>query len=63
SRMVMTEAAMDGALTRDLCAGRGEELDNGGWAVRLSYKPFVRWIGAEGLLRALGGLLCLGYPR
>ncbi|TBN55630.1 cytochrome c-type biogenesis CcmF C-terminal domain-containing protein, partial [Salmonella enterica] len=41
----------------------GEELDNGAWAVRLYYKPFVRWIWAGGLLMALGGLLCLADPR
>lgn len=46
SRMVMTEAAIDGGLTRDLYAALGEELDNGAWAVRLYYKPFVRWIWA-----------------
>ncbi|EBS5275266.1 heme lyase NrfEFG subunit NrfE, partial [Salmonella enterica] len=32
SRMVMTEAAIDGGLTRDLYAALGEELDNGAWA-------------------------------
>ncbi len=48
SRMVMTEAAIDGGLTRDLYAALGEELDNGAWAVRLYYKPFVRWIWAGG---------------
>ncbi|EIP3952825.1 heme lyase NrfEFG subunit NrfE, partial [Salmonella enterica] len=63
SRMVMTEAAIDGGLTRDLYAALGEELDNGAWAVRLYYKPFVRWIWAGGLLMALGGLLCLADPR
>ncbi|WP_310889237.1 cytochrome c-type biogenesis CcmF C-terminal domain-containing protein, partial [Salmonella enterica] len=44
-------------------AALGEELDNGAWAVRLYYKPFVRWIWAGGLLMALGGLLCLADPR
>ncbi|ENZ9712688.1 cytochrome c-type biogenesis CcmF C-terminal domain-containing protein, partial [Salmonella bongori] len=41
----------------------GEELDNGAWAVRLYYKPFIRWIWAGGILMALGGLLCLADPR
>ncbi|ETJ32418.1 Cytochrome c-type biogenesis protein CcmF, partial [human gut metagenome] len=39
------------------------ELENGAWAVRLYYKPFVRWIWAGGLMMALGGLLCLFDPR
>jgi len=63
ARSMMTEAAIDGGITRDLYAALGEELDNGAWAVRLYYKPFVRWIWAGGLLMALGGLLCLGDPR
>ncbi|MEE7530836.1 heme lyase CcmF/NrfE family subunit [Klebsiella huaxiensis] len=63
TRSVMTEAAVDGGFTRDLYAALGEELDNGAWAVRLYYKPFIRWIWAGGLLMALGGLLCLCDPR
>ena len=45
---MMTEAAIDGGITRDLYAALGEELENGAWAVRLYYKPFVRWIWAGG---------------
>ncbi|SPW23519.1 Cytochrome c-type biogenesis protein CcmF [Cronobacter sakazakii] len=63
NRVVMTEAAIDGGLTRDLYAALGEELDDGSWAVRLYYKPFVRWIWYGGLLMAFGGLLCLLDPR
>ncbi|BDH45034.1 c-type cytochrome biogenesis protein CcmF [Salmonella enterica subsp. enterica serovar Choleraesuis] len=63
SRMMMTEAAIDGGLTRDLYAALGEELDDGSWAVRLYYKPFVRWIWYGGALMALGGLLCMLDPR
>ncbi|WP_279047610.1 heme lyase CcmF/NrfE family subunit [Cedecea davisae] len=63
SRAMMTEAAIDGGFTRDLYAALGEELDDGSWAVRLYYKPFVRWIWAGGLLMALGGVFCLFDPR
>lgn len=63
SRMVMTEAAIDGGIMRDLYVALGEELDDGAWAVRLHYKPFIRWIWAGGLLMATGGLLCLFDPR
>lgn len=63
SRMVMTEAAIDGGLTRDLYAALGEELEDGSWAVRLYYKPFVRWIWYGGGLMAFGGLLCMLDPR
>ena len=63
SRMMMTEAAIGGGLTRDLYAALGEELDDGSWAVRLYYKPFVRWIWFGGGLMALGGLCCMLDPR
>ncbi|AZS93515.1 hypothetical protein ELZ95_00140 [Salmonella enterica subsp. enterica serovar Moero] len=62
SRMVMTEAAIDGGLTRDLYAALGEELDNGAWAVRLYYKPFVRWIWAGGAADGAGRAAVLGGP-
>lgn len=63
ARTMMTEAAIDGGFSRDLYAALGEELDDGGWAVRIYYKPFVRWIWFGGLLMALGGLFCLSDPR
>ncbi len=63
NRSMMTEAAIDGGFTRDLYAALGEELDDGSWAVRLYYKPFVRWIWAGGFLMALGGVFCLCDPR
>ncbi|MBC7178078.1 MAG: heme lyase NrfEFG subunit NrfE, partial [Klebsiella pneumoniae] len=62
SRMMMTEAAISGGLTRDLYAALGEELSDGSWAVRLYYKPFVRWIWYGGVLMALGGLCCMLDP-
>ncbi|MBJ3814972.1 heme lyase CcmF/NrfE family subunit [Shimwellia pseudoproteus] len=63
SQMMMTQAAIDGGFTRDLYAALGEELDGGSWAVRLYYKPFVRWIWYGGMLMALGGLCCMLDPR
>ncbi|ORM63161.1 heme lyase NrfEFG subunit NrfE [Pantoea rodasii] len=63
ARTMMTEAAISGGFTRDLYAALGEELDDGSWAVRIYYKPFVRWIWFGGVFMALGGLLCLLDPR
>lgn len=54
---IMTEAAIDGRLFRDLYVSLGEQLENGAWSVRLHIKPFVRWIWLGGILMALGGLL------
>ncbi|WP_034916210.1 heme lyase CcmF/NrfE family subunit [Erwinia sp. 9145] len=60
---IMTEAAISGGLTRDLYAALGEKLDDGAWAVRIYYKPFVRWIWFGGAFMAVGGLFCLLDPR
>ncbi|WP_038919679.1 cytochrome c-type biogenesis CcmF C-terminal domain-containing protein, partial [Yersinia pestis] len=63
ARSMMTEAAIDGGLTRDLYAALGEELGDGSWAVRLYYKPFVRWIWFGGIFMAVGGIFCMLDPR
>ncbi len=63
THLVMTEAAIDGGLTRDLYAALGEKLDDSVWAVRLYYKPFVRWIWFGGMFMVLGGLCCMCDPR
>jgi cytochrome c-type biogenesis protein CcmF len=59
SGQVMTEAALDPGLTRDLYVGLGEPLDERGtaWAVRLYHKPFVRFIWLGALLMTAGGFL------
>ena len=56
---MMTEAAINTGLTRDLYISLGESLGGGkdAWAVRLYYKPFVSWIWLGGMIMALGGLL------
>ena len=60
---MMTEAAIDGDFTRDLYAALGEQLNDGNWAVRIYYKPFVRWIWFGSLFMSFGGLLCILDPR
>jgi len=59
SGQVMTEAALDPGLTRDLYVGLGEPLDERGtaWAVRLYHKPFIRFIWIGALLMMAGGFL------
>ena len=53
----MTEAGIDPGFMRDIYVSLGETLGNGDWALRLYYKPFVRWIWLGGILIGLGGLL------
>jgi cytochrome c-type biogenesis protein CcmF len=62
---VMTEAAIDPGLTRDLYISLGEPLDETGkdWAVRIYHKPFVRFIWLGALLMAAGGVLAASDPR
>jgi len=57
SGSVMTEAAIDAGLFRDLYVAMGEPVgDQGAWAIRLHYKPMVRWMWLGALAMGLGGL-------
>jgi len=64
---VQTESSVDPGITRDLYVALGEPMDarnlEGAWAMRLYYKPFIRWIWAGGLLMMLGGLVSAGDKR
>jgi cytochrome c-type biogenesis protein CcmF len=61
----MTEAAIDPGFTRDLYVSLGEPLDDRGqaWAVRIYYKPFIRWIWLGTILMMFGGFLAAGNKR
>jgi len=61
--MPMTEAGIDAQLSRDLFVALGERLTDTAWAVRLQYKPFVRWIWLGSILMALGGLIAITQRR
>ncbi len=60
---VMTEAAIDTGLTRDLYVSLGDPLQGGGWLLRVQHKPFIDWIWGGCLLMALGGLLAASDRR
>jgi cytochrome c-type biogenesis protein CcmF len=60
---MMTEADIDASLFRDLYVALGEPLEQGAWAVRMHYKPYVRWLWLGGILMALGGLLTVADKR
>jgi len=63
-QMPMTEAAIDAGFTRDLFIALGEPLDDqGAWAVRIYYKPFIRWIWLGAIIMALGGLFAASDRR
>ncbi|HEY6131751.1 MAG TPA: heme lyase CcmF/NrfE family subunit, partial [Halioglobus sp.] len=55
SGSVMTEAAIDAGLFRDLYVAMGEPVGSSdAWAMRLHYKPMVRWMWLGAILMALG---------
>jgi cytochrome c-type biogenesis protein CcmF len=65
---VMTEAAIDPGLTRDLYVSLGDPLDEPGnkagtWLVKVQHKPFVDWIWLGCLFMALGGVLAASDRR
>ena len=60
---VMTEAAIDPGLGRDLYVALGEPLGDGAWAMRVHVKPFVRWIWAGALMMMLGGFVAAADRR
>ncbi len=60
----MTEAAIDAGFTRDIYISLGEKInDEGGWAVRIYIKPFIRWMWGGAVLMMLGGLLAATDKR
>ncbi|OCH56200.1 heme lyase CcmF/NrfE family subunit [Vibrio sp. ZF57] len=64
AKSMMTEAAIDRGVTRDLYIAMGERLDdNKSWAVRIYYKPFVRWIWAGSLIMSIGGAIAISDRR
>lgn len=60
---VMTEAGIDAGFWRDIYVALGEPLQGSAWAVRVHYKPLVRWIWLGGALVALGGVLAVTDKR
>ena len=62
-KQMMTEAAIDSGLLRDLYVSLGEPLENGAWSVRLYHKPFINWIWGGCLVMALGGVLAMSDRR
>jgi len=60
---IMTEAAIDVSLFRDVYISMGEPLDNGAWGMRLQVKPFMRWVWLGAIFMSLGGALAMADKR
>lgn len=64
SGSVMTEAAIDAGFFRDLYVAMGEPVgDDGAWAIRLHYKPMVRWMWLGALAMGIGGFVTVFDKR
>ncbi|WP_283101517.1 MULTISPECIES: heme lyase CcmF/NrfE family subunit [Halomonadaceae] len=61
--MPMTQVALRPGFFRDLYVAMGEDLGDGSWAMRIQYKPFVRWLWLGGLLMAGGGVMAVADRR
>ena len=59
----MTEAGIAPGLTRDLYVSLGEPLDGAAWSVRISVKPFVRWLWLGAICMGAGGFIAILDPR
>lgn len=57
SRQVMTEAAIDAGVFRDLFVAMGDPIGDGSWAMRLQYKPMIRWIWGGVILMGVGAMV------
>ncbi|PSF06151.1 heme lyase NrfEFG subunit NrfE [Marinobacter fuscus] len=60
---VMTEADIDAGLFRDVFVAIGERISDDAWAIRVQYKPLVRWLWLGALIMAIGGFLAIADKR
>ncbi|MDX1589060.1 MAG: cytochrome c-type biogenesis CcmF C-terminal domain-containing protein, partial [Oleiphilaceae bacterium] len=61
---VMTDAGISPGLFRDLFVALGEPVDGDqAWAVRIQYKPLIRWIWLGAIFMAAGGILAVSDKR
>ncbi|RTR36592.1 heme lyase CcmF/NrfE family subunit [Shewanella canadensis] len=61
--MDMTEAGIDWGLFRDLYITMGDPLSRTQFAVRLNYKPFVRWLWFGSIFMMVGGVFAASDKR
>jgi len=63
----MTEAGIDAGFFADIYVSMGEPIDEnnpaGAWAMRINYKPFVRWIWLGAIFMALGAAFSMSDRR
>lgn len=60
---VTSETAIDRSVFRDLYLSLGDQVEGGGWTVRVYHKPLVNWIWGGALLMAIGGAFAVTDRR
>lgn len=60
---IMTEADIDAGIFRDIYVSLGDKINNTDWALRVYFKPLVRWIWLGAVLMALGGAIAVMDKR
>jgi cytochrome c-type biogenesis protein CcmF len=63
SQNVTSETAIDRSIWRDLYLSLGDQVESGGWTVRVYHKPLVNWIWGGALLMAIGGAFAVADRR
>ena len=61
--MGMTEAGIDWGVFRDLYVTMGDPISETEFAVRLNYKPFVRWLWFGSIFMMVGGFFAASDKR
>ena len=59
SRVLLPKSDSHVGIFRDFLVALGMPDSKNEWIMRISVKPFIRWVWAGGVLMALGGLLAL----
>lgn len=55
----ISDPGISAGIFQDFYVALGESVGSDSWAVRIYYKPFVRWIWAGGIMMMIGGLVAL----
>ena len=55
----MSQADISANVFRDIYVVFGQQISKGTWAIKIYYKPFIRWIWVGGFLIIFSGLMTL----
>lgn len=58
-KTALAKTAIDAGVFRDCYVALGQSLSDDAWALRIYYKPFIRWIWAGGFFMLFGGALSM----